>query len=91
MKKPLFKRVMTVMLAVLMSFSGMSFRATTVRADSSSTWEKVSDIAAAASSGKPVAITMTTSDGKVFALPTAKATGSSRPTAFEVTKNADGH
>ena len=52
MKKPLFKRVMTLMLAALMSFSGMSFRATTVRADSSSTWEKVDSIADAVSSGK---------------------------------------
>ena len=91
MKKPLFKRVLTLMLAVLMSFSGMSFRATTVRADSSSTWEKVSDIAAAASSGKQVAITMTTNNGSgtVYALPTAKT--SNAPAATVVTKNSDGN
>ena len=87
MKKPLFKRVVTLLLALMMSFSGVSFNARTVRADSSSTWEKVTDIAAAAASGKQVAITMTTSDGTVIALPAA--TTSSAPAAITATKDSD--
>ena len=87
MEKPVFKKILTLLLAVLMSFSVISFRA--VKAESSSTWEKVDDIAAAAASGKQVAITMTTSAGKVFALPTATAT--TGPLAREVTKDSEGN
>ncbi|MBR4422016.1 MAG: hypothetical protein IKS69_05735, partial [Erysipelotrichaceae bacterium] len=89
MSNSLFKRVVTLLLVVLMSFSGMSFKA--VRADSSSTWEKVDEtdvsaaLAAAAESGKLVAITMTLSDGTVYALPTAEV--SKNPAAVIATKN----
>ena len=87
MKKPLFKKIMTLLLAVVISFSGISFKA--VEAESSSTWEKVDSIAAAAESGKPVAITMTTSDGMIYALPTA-VTASSGPSAVVAGKNGSG-
>ena len=88
MKKPLFKRVTTLLLILLMAFNTMPARS--VKADSSSTWEKVSSIDAAASSGKSVAITMTASDGTTYILPTAKAT-SAGPVLVTATKNADGY
>ncbi|MBQ6655398.1 MAG: RICIN domain-containing protein, partial [Erysipelotrichaceae bacterium] len=88
MKKPLFKRVVTLLLALMMSFSGMSFNARTVKADSSSTWEKVTDIAAAAASGKQVAITMTaSSNGTTYVLPAAAT--SSAPVAVVAEKNGN--
>ena len=88
MKKPLFKRVLTGLLAVMVSFSGISFRA--VFADSTSTWKKVDGIAEAVASGKQVAITMTTSSGTVYALPNATSTNTG-PTGKVVTKDANGN
>ncbi|MBR4461220.1 MAG: hypothetical protein IKS51_01365, partial [Erysipelotrichaceae bacterium] len=86
MKKPSFNRIMTLLLAVTMLFSGMTMSA--AKAESSSTWEKVSDIQAAAASGKSVAITMTASDGTVYALPTAKSS-SAGPSAVTATKSSN--
>ena len=81
------KRLMQCMLIGLLLFTSFT-TATKVEAESSSTWKKVDDIAAAAASGKLVAITVTTDNGEgtTYALPTAKTTNTG-PVAVVATKN----
>ena len=73
MKNGFTKKLMTVFLAFAMLFGCFT---EAVRAESSSTWKEVDDIAAAAASEKTIAITMTTGDGTVYALPTKLSTSS---------------
>ncbi|MBR4461925.1 MAG: Ig-like domain-containing protein, partial [Erysipelotrichaceae bacterium] len=88
------KRLMQCMLIGLLLFT--SFTTTTkveAEGEASSTWESIEDIDAAVSSGKSVAITMTTnkSDGTTptYALPAAKFT-SGAPNAVVATKDVNG-
>ena len=88
MKKSLW-RVISILLCIGMIFTMSSPMAWTTEAYAAdgSTWTEVTDIAAAAASDKPIAITMTKGT-TTWVLPTAKA-NSSGPTAMAGTV-ADG-
>ena len=92
MKNDLGRKLLKVFLVLTMLFSSFTASAqaeeNSLRGESS-TWEKASSLAAAAASGKLVAVTMTDSSGKIYALPTAKSP-SAGPSAVSATRNEDG-
>ncbi len=85
MKKSLL-RIISILLCIGMIFTMSSPMAWTTQAYAAdgSTWTEVTDIAAAAASDKPIAITMT-KGSTIYALPTAKVTANPGPAAIAVT------
>ncbi|MBR0461794.1 MAG: hypothetical protein IJJ00_03655, partial [Erysipelotrichaceae bacterium] len=83
MKRPLLKKALALMFVFFMSASQLTTNI--VRAEAL-TWKKVDSITDIAA-GDKVAITMTTANGTIYALPSNQTSG---PSATIVTTNADG-
>ena len=86
MKNKSGQKLLKALMVMTMIFSVFTVP---VRAEGSSTWESAGSIAEAAAGGEPVAITMTATDGTVYALPTGKAS-TGGPTAFIAEKGDSG-
>ncbi|MBR2577554.1 MAG: hypothetical protein IKE38_01360, partial [Erysipelotrichaceae bacterium] len=84
MKRPLLKKALTLMFVFFMAASQL---ATNIVSAEPLTWTKVDSITDITAEDK-VAITMTTSGGTIYALPSNQA---SKPTATVVSTNSDGN
>ncbi len=73
MKKQALHKIISIVLALAMIFTSVCMPANVTYAAASSEWTPLADIDAAAQAENSVAITMTSTDGTVYALPAADA------------------